>query len=378
MNRFDVVVAGAGPGGSATALLLAARGFSVALLDRAAFPRPKPCAEYVGPGAVRILDRLGVLGRLRARPHAAIRGMRVICGDAAFEGRFGQGEEGLGVSRRALDASLVDAASRRGVALHERATVEELALDGEDTVSVTARAPGGPIRLEARLLVGADGLNSRVARRLGVTRHGTTRRLALVTHAADVAGMGDVGEMHVTGSGYVGLAPLGNRETNVALVMDLSREAPGGPPDALLRRQLERFPAVWARLGAGSWVDDVRAVGPFASRARRASGRRVVLVGDAADFHDPFTGEGVYAALRGAELIEQVVTPLLQRDRLAAGDLRVYDRARRRAFAGKWAFERVVSWAIARPALFARVARVIAAHPGMADRIVRQTGHTAA
>lgn len=378
MKRFDVVVVGAGPGGSATAALLAARGCSVALLDRAAFPRPKPCAEYVGPGAVRILDRLGVLGRLRAQPHAPIRGMRVTCGDAAFEGRFDHGEEGLGVSRRALDASLVEAAAGRGVVLHERATVEEVALGGTDSVGIAARTPGGPIRLEARLLVGADGLNSRVARRLGVARRGTTRRVALVTHAADVPGMGDVGEMHVTGSGYVGLAPLGNRETNVALVMDLSRETPGGPPDALLRRQLERFPAVKPRLGAGPWVDEVRAVGPFASRARRASDRRVVLVGDAADFHDPFTGEGVYAALRGAELIEQVVTPLLQHDRLAAGDLRVYDRARRRAFADRWAFERLVSWAIARPALFAQVARVLSGHPSLADRVVRQTGHAAA
>lgn len=378
MTRFDVIVAGAGPAGSATAALLAARGFAVALLDRAAFPRPKPCAEYVGPGAVRILNRLGVLGRLRERPHAAIRGMRVMCGDAAFEGRFGYGADGLGISRRELDAALVAEAVRRGVALHEGVTVDGLHRETRDRVGVTARTPRGAIRLEARLLVGADGLNSRVARRLGVTLRSGLRRVALVTHASGVPGMRDVGEMHVARGGYVGLAPLGNGETNVALVLDLCHETRGGPPESLLNARLEDFPAVRARLAAGTWIDQVRAVGPFAARARRASGRRVVLVGDAADFHDPFTGEGIYAALRGAELIERAVASLLEHDRLSARDLRVYEGARRRAFAGKWAFERLVSWAIARPALFARVARLLGAYPRLANRIVRHTGHAAA
>lgn len=378
MTRFDVIVAGAGPAGSATAALLAARGFAVALLDRAAFPRPKPCAEYVGPGAVRILNRLGALGQLRERPHAAIRGMRVMCGDASFEGRFGPGADGVGISRRELDAVLVEEAVRRGVALHEGVTFEELRPEIRDRVGVTARTPRSRFRLEARLLVGADGLNSRVARRLGVTRRRGPRRLALVTHAAGVPGMRDVGEMHVARGGYVGLAPLGDGETNVALVLDLGPETRGGPPETLLNARLEDFPAVRARLAAGTRTDRVRAVGPFGSRVRRASAGRAVLVGDAADFHDPFTGEGIFAALHGAALIERAVAPLLEHDRLSAPDLRVYDAARRRAFAGKWVFERLVSWATARPAVFALVARLLGASPRLAHRIVRHTGHAGA
>src|SRR6185503_7434203 len=85
----DVVVLGAGPAGSTTAALLAERGVDVLLLDRARFPRPKPCAEYLSPEATRVLDRLGLLPRIDAYGPAKLAGMRVV-GPAgrSFTGRF--------------------------------------------------------------------------------------------------------------------------------------------------------------------------------------------------------------------------------------------------------------------------------------------------
>src|SRR6185436_20961191 len=74
----DVVVIGAGPAGASTAAFLAERGVDVLLLDRAQFPRPKPCAEYLSPEATRVLDRLGLLPQIDAFGPAKLSGMRVV------------------------------------------------------------------------------------------------------------------------------------------------------------------------------------------------------------------------------------------------------------------------------------------------------------
>jgi flavin-dependent dehydrogenase len=226
----------------------------------------------------------------------------------------------------------------------------------------------------ARLVIGADGLNSRVANLLGLARRGRRRRVALVTHVAGVRDMTDVGEMHVGPSGYVGLAPVGRGLTNVAVVVDLAREKPAGPPDRWFDSLLGSFPSVAGRVTAGERVTPVRAAGPFARSTRRATADGVMLVGDAADFYDPFTGEGIYAALRGAELASDVAGAALEADRLAAADLAPYDSSRRREFRGKWILERLVSWSIAHPALFDRLAARFARKPELADLLVGVTG----
>src|SRR5205807_2635161 len=95
-RAYDVVVVGAGPAGSATAQFLAERGHDVALLDRAQFPRAKPCAEYLSPEAGRVFQRLGVLAALKAAGGAELTGMRVVAtGGVTFTGRF----DGPGTAR---------------------------------------------------------------------------------------------------------------------------------------------------------------------------------------------------------------------------------------------------------------------------------------
>jgi menaquinone-9 beta-reductase len=102
----------------------------------------------------------------------------------------------------------------------------------------------------------------------------------------------------------------------------------------------------------------------------------VALVGDAADFFDPFTGEGIYAALRGGELLAPYALEALAADRPRDADaaLHEYDRARRRAFRGKWAIERLVALAVGAPALLNRVASTLEASPAMADLFVGVAG----
>jgi len=99
-------------------------------------------------------------------------------------------------------------------------------------------------------------------------------------------------------------------------------------------------------------------------------------VGDAADFYDPFTGEGVYAALKGAELAAECVALALGSDRPGA-HLAAYDRMRRQAFLAKWTLERIVSRVISRPWALGHVAARLARRPEMADVLVSVTAHAA-
>jgi flavin-dependent dehydrogenase len=120
----------------------------------------------------------------------------------------------------------------------------------------------------------------------------------------------------------------------------------------------------------------VRATGPFASHARRAWAPGVALVGDAADFFDPFTGEGIYAALRGGELLAGFALEALRAPttHVANRVLAAYDRARRTEFAGKWTVEKLIGAVVGSPVLMNRAARVLAARRDMADLLVGVTG----
>jgi geranylgeranyl reductase family protein len=375
-RMVDVLVVGAGPAGSATAAQLAGRGFSVALWERARFPRPKPCAEYLSPGSVAALERLGALPDVLREAPARLSGMRVVAPDgAAFTGRFRSGV-GLAVPRERLDQQLARFAERNGAALREGVALEGFVVN-HGVVSVRGRRDGHPETANARLLIGADGLNSRVARQWGLSRRARLRRVALVAHASGITGLTDLGELHVRDGAYVGLAPLGGGVANVALVVDLARGVIRPPVTHAFRGWLASFPTLRGRVEAAELVSPLRGVGPFGRTTRRATADRTLLVGDAADFYDPFTGEGVYAALRGAELAADRAARALRDDRLTAADLAPYDVARRTSFAAKWTLERIVSWVIARPRVLSHIARRMSRESELAHELVSVTAHVA-
>ena len=375
MTVWDAVVVGAGPAGSATALLLARAGARVLLADRARFPRDKPCSEYLSPETTRVLERLGggVLDAVAAASHARLVGMKVVApSGAAMVGRF-DGRFSFALPRTSFDAILRQAAEAAGAVVREGLKVDDLLYNRGAVGGVVARSGEGNREMyRARVVVGADGLRSVVARRLGGMRASPPRRVAFTAHVADVAGVSDLGEMHIGRSGYVGLGPIGGGVTTVALVLPV-RALRGRPP---FFAALDRFPGLVGRFDPRRVVRAVLATGPFAQWSRRpvapgGGGGGALLVGDAADFFDPFTGQGIYSALRGAELAAAAVI-----DALTTGaSLRAYARARRVAFAGKWLLERLIALGVGWPALAERVVGRLARRADLATLLVSATGN---
>jgi flavin-dependent dehydrogenase len=379
----DVLVIGAGPAGSATAAFLARQGFKVVVIDRAAFPRDKPCAEYLSPEAVRLLDRLGVVEQLEregARPLAGtvVRGPN----GSQLHGLFARARPaparptGLSVTRWVLDEHLVRSAREAGATVFEQTALVSLLVEGQTVAGAAVQGPAGRQVVRARLTIGADGLRSMVARRLRLRAHGRLRRVALVAHISGVPGLGESAEMHVGSDGYVGLNLVGDNLVNVALVIpaDAARAASGRLTDFFFER-LERFPAVQGRLDRAGLASPVLATGPFAARSRRPVVDGAALVGDAAEFFDPFTGEGICTAMRGAELLaEHAPAALRKPGAVSAERLRGYSRARWQAFAGKWVVERLIGYAMVWPALFDRAVGRLGRRAGMAHTFIGVTG----
>jgi flavin-dependent dehydrogenase len=399
----DVAIVGAGPAGSASAILLARQGYRVALIDKATFPRDKACAEYMSPAIGDILERLGVLEPVEAAHPAHLRGFDIFSASgrsfrADFAGtRRPDGKPyydyGLALSRQILDHLLVEQARREGVEVLEGARLQAFQVERAGAAATEARltlqelqpsADGADAPrtclLRARLLVAADGVHSMIARRLGVQQMSARqRKIALVTHMRGIAGLGVYGEMHVGRTSYVGLAPLEPPAhgdlCNVAIVVD-EREAPqlAGKTDAFFDQRLREFPALAGRLEGARRAKPILAISRLAVKARRFSTDGIMLVGDATGFYDPFTGEGIYRALRGAELLAEVAGAALLAGDCTAARLGAYDRRHRREFAGKRAVEQIVQLLISRPALFDHVTKRFASKKRLADTVVGVTG----
>ncbi|HEX5437685.1 MAG TPA: NAD(P)/FAD-dependent oxidoreductase [Gemmatimonadaceae bacterium] len=388
MSDTDVIIAGAGPAGCSTAWALARAGVRVLLLDRARFPREKPCAEYLSPQASGILAQMGALARCEDAGAAQLAGMivrapsgSIMRGDfAADHGFRGFRDRGLALRRLLLDAILLDCARAAGACVEEGVRVSDILVDARGRVRGVAamRGDGQVCERLAPVVIGADGLRSVVARRLGLARRARwPRRLALIAHYRGVSGVASHGEMHVERDGYVGIAAVDDGLINVAVVVPAARaHALSGNPAAFVDAWLAARPHLAPRFLKAQRVSPVRVTGPFASHARRACAPGAALVGDAADFFDPFTGEGIYAALRGGELLAPAVVRALDAsdNTRADAELATYDRRRRTEFGGKWKVERLVGLAVGLPWLMNRAAAALARRKDLADLFVGVAG----
>jgi geranylgeranyl reductase family protein len=381
---IDVVVVGAGPAGSAAATLLAERGWSVALLDKAAFPRPKICGEYLSPEAARVLDRLGVLKAVDAAGAQPLHGMRITAPDGTVldgtyptSGRWrGYRDHALAIRREAFDRILLERARALPVDVRERHRVTGLIVAGGAVRGVKAEnADGATVELRSRLVVGADGRASVVARALGLVRPHRLQRLALIRHVSGIEGLGDRGEIYVDPPDYSILNPVAPGIVNVSLVVPLAHAKPfSSRLETFMEARLRQLRHVPARLAGMKAEGPVMAMGPLAYHVREPRVGGVLLAGDAAGFYDPFTGEGLYTALRSAELLAEVAHPALSAGDLSARALAPYARAKRAAFWDKARVTRALQLIIGHRRLANGAARYLQRRPALLGTLMGVIG----
>ena len=381
----DVLVVGAGPAGSATAALFAGAGHHVRLLDRSSFPRFKACGDFLSPECTRILRRLGVEEGVRRAGARRLRGLLVSAyGEPALRADFAPGGSGFGyaLERSRLDAILLGAARAAGAEVLEEHVVEGLAATG----AVRVRTPDRrTLTMRAGLVVGAAGTRCPVARDLGVRRRPAGEgRLDLLAHWDAPADGRPYCEMHVGGPGYTGLAPVGPGLLNVNSVVPRRwlrsrKRVASGAGGARLREDLylnllASSPAVRRALGGATLRYPPVASDVSPLRTVRATGPAVLLVGDAALFIDPFTGQGIYMALRSAELAFEVGAAALREGDTGERRLAAYDRLRRAEFAPKVRLSAMLQAILRRPRLARRVAASLRRDPRGAARLIGVIG----
>ena len=384
MTATDVLVIGGGPAGSATAILLAERGWSVRVLDKAAFPRPKICGEYLSPEAARAFDRLGVLKDVDAAGAVPLRGMRIVAPDGtALVADYptagpwrGYRDHALAVERERLDGILLDRARSLPADVRERHRAVDLLLDGRAVVgAVVEDTEGRRFEARARLVVGADGRASVAARALGLVRPHRLRRMALVQDMEGLDGFEGRGEIYVDPPDYSILNPVAPGRVNVSLVVPLAHARVfRGRLETFFAARVKQLRALAPRLEPARPTGRLMAMGPLAYRVADPRHGGVALVGDAAGFYDPFTGEGLFAALRSAELLAEVAHGALRRGDVSARALAPYAAARRRAFRDKARLVHLLQLAIRHGALANAVAHALARRPHLLSALMGAIG----
>ncbi len=334
---IDVVVAGGGPVGLATALYARRAGLSVAVLEPRPAPIDKACGEGLMPAAVQALAELGV-----DPPGRPLHGVRYLDGTRSAQALF-PGAAGRGVRRTTLQSCLRAAIAEHGIAVHRTAVTEI----GQDGGSVRA---GG---LTARYLVGADGLHSTVRRLAGLelparppARWGLRRHYRL-------APWSDLVEVHWSESAEAYLTPVADDQVGIAI---LSSQRAG------FDEQLARFPALAHRLAAAPG-SKVLGAGPLRQRTRARIAGRVLLVGDAAGYVDALTGEGITVGLAAARSLVGC---------LAAGRPQDYERLWTRDSRRYRMLTGALLWTAGQPVLRRRIVPAAARAPGVFERVVGQ------
>ncbi|HXX95489.1 MAG TPA: FAD-dependent monooxygenase [Planctomycetota bacterium] len=337
--RWDAVVVGGGPAGSAAAIELGRRGFRVALLERSRHPRPKPCGEGLLPHGVAALEALGL-----EFPGVPIRGIRYVSpGGVTAEAEFSSGR-GLVVRREGFDAFLFDQAART------------------PNVEAFQETSYDPAAWNARFVIGADGLHSQFHRRPEFPASPpAVRRVGLSTHARGLEVDRDRVEVILHGAGEVYLAPSTGDEALVACLYR-QEDLPPGPSNAdRVMHTLLSLDVLEGRRRGLEFTSPVLGAGPLGLRVGGVATADTLLVGDAAGAPDPVTGEGMSLAILSARAAAEAIS---------AGRPLDYERSRRRLAAGPDWLGRWILRVSRYPAIADRVVQSLVDHPELFAKLL--------
>ena len=352
-SDVDIAIVGAGPGGSAAAITLARAGLRVALIDRQAFPRTKPCGDLIGCGGVALARALGVEADTLA-PYTSLRGAVVVAPGTrplVLRARDGSKDDARVIPRHVFDTALVRVAERAGATLI-RLPVRDLIYERGAVVGVRGGDAGSAVTIRARAVIGADGYGSRIAR--AVRGEETMRAgqigVALRAYASGFTTLPPTwadclifAYDAATAPGYGWLMPLPDGGANVG-IGTLAAEA-AAPQAAHLRNLFDRFLTGTPWLAGATIADDpAPRAWPLALAPRRGPlvGNGVLLVGEAAALVGPMTGAGIYPALQSGVWAAETLIAAVRAGDVSRRALLPYERRVRRRFVPQ---HRAEAWA---------------------------------
>jgi geranylgeranyl reductase family protein len=343
MQAFDVAIVGGGPAGSSCAAFCALGDLRTLVLEREKFPREKVCGDCLNPSCWPVLEHLALAERIRDLPHSKLDLVEFI----AIDGHkvvvdLPSGEDcELSVKRSLFDDLLLNRARDLGAQVREGTTLTTLAHDENWKIDTA-----GGESFSARILIGADGRNSTVARLCNLLPHSTRERVALQAHIPLPRNFGRRIVLQFLPEGYSGQAPVNETELNLCLV---------GAPSTIsrLRQWAERHFEIPADQ---AW----RTITPLTRSPVPCAHQNLFFIGDTARVVEPFTGEGIYYALRSGEMAADAITKVIRgEDRQSA--LREFARACAAMYRGRLWINRLARAAVLWPdvgSFFVHAARI--------------------
>lgn len=334
-DAYDVVVVGAGPGGSTCAAFLGKKGRKVLLVDKEKFPRDKTCGDAISGKSMSILRELGLDSEVERSDHGVVGGVLF----SSPEGRMvriplrkgdGKLERSYTCRRQVYDNLLFRNAAKSATVLEGASAIELVKEEGR-VVGVKLRTPDGERVVRAKIVVGADGTGSAIAK--GVEGHEVDPAHTCIAYRGYYSGIADAKdslEIHFVKSimpGYFWIFPLENGIANVGVGMvmeDMKKK--GASPQKAMEEMLASNPLFRQRFANAKLVSQIKAWSlPFGSKKRAGSAAGLLLVGDAFGLVDPFSGEGIGNAMLSGKIAAEVADEALSEGDFSGERLKKYD-----------------------------------------------------
>lgn len=372
-HAWDAIVIGAGPAGTVASYLLAREGLKTLLVDAKAFPRDKVCGGCMNSRAIATLKQVGLLPALEKCQPAEIGAIEIMQGSRSCYLNL---PRAVGVSRAVLDQSLAEAAREAGATFVPETRAQVLPVDGEPVRHVRLTSKLETTVEAAKIVVACDGLGRSSLRPL-------SEEVKSHTHRASHIGLGAVFEgdragklcpngrirMIVAREGYVGLARCEQSRVCLAAAVQPEALAEAGSPARLLGNLLGSA-GVDAKDALSSPSNLVQGTLPLTQRPSSVAAQRLLLVGDSAGYVEPFTGEGMAAAIAGATAVAPLAVESVKKWRPSIAD--AWRRTHRRRVGSRYRTCRLLTGAMRYPWLVRLALAGIQLHPQLANSIANK------
>jgi menaquinone-9 beta-reductase len=300
-NFKTIIIIGAGPAGCLSAYLLAQNGFKVSIIDKAVEAKRKICGEYLCPSGVDILNELNLSEKVSAQFNQ-LYGMKIVSpAQRSFTSFFPGKAYGISVNRQEFDQSLRDLiSSQNNITTYFGETFLNVEKNNNNWTVKTDNH-----EISADLIIGADGVHSRLSKILSHQNKVNSNRIALHVYLKVKAPKfyTRVGQMHIFDDGeYCGLDPIHADEINFSIVCD-KKMLQKYKAHELINHYISKSKCLSLMFDTISENERITSIYPLTSRNSHIAGDGIAYVGDAAGFFDPLTGEGIYNALLSAKLL---------------------------------------------------------------------------